>query len=187
MSYISKFRGLNVALLACGCLVGNMAILAGEPSLLISLPRPASKADTYGAARLSESYITRTDDVELSVDQLLPTSSVTGERGLTDKQLKSQNLNLEFFYDAVYTVKVASESRSVPETLSLIGQANGQEFATFTLTISPESYIISFDDLNTSRGYRVVGDTKTGIGEVTEFDLQGFGPMSDQPAVVVPD
>lgn len=58
--------------------------------------------------------------------------------------------------------------------------------ATFSLTVTPESYLITFDDSDSRVRYRVVGDTETGVGEVTEIDLRNMPVTLDEPSPVPP-
>jgi len=66
------------------------------------------------------------------------------------------------------------------------GKGRSKKLSTFSMTVTEENYLISYQDLDTATLYRVVGNTQTGRGTVTEIDLEKLPPSSDLPPRVPP-
>ncbi len=93
---------------------------------------------------------------------------------------------LEFFPDVYVEVELTSEAYPDPNTLVLQGRLPTVELATFSLTYTPESYLITFRDPHSSMLYRVVGDGQTGAGQVTEYDMSKRPPVYEAPPLIPP-
>ncbi len=93
-------------------------------------------------------------------------------------------LRLGLFADAQIEVDLSAQSHPTPEVLSLSGRAPGHDIDSFTLTMTPESYLITYADPDSSLLYRVVGDSTTGQGQVTEIDRDRLPPRLHEPPLV---
>lgn len=93
---------------------------------------------------------------------------------------------LSFFADRTYDVIIDKVSKMGDNTILLSGKVIDTDLSTFTLTLTRDSYIINLQDLSGSILYRVVGNSQTGIGEVTEIDQRKIPPMRHLPPIVPP-
>lgn len=167
---------LAVAMLLPGLGAASDAML---DILRSSASSPSSGLKAEGSVKApAESFATRTGDVILGTDRLLPMAGAAGRQSFAPGSLASRSLAVEFFPDAYVEIVVASESRPDPNTLSLNGHLPDSDLSTFSLTVTPETYLMTFSDPNGVYLYRVTGDTETGIGQVTEYDLR------NRPAVI---
>lgn len=90
------------------------------------------------------------------------------------------------FEQHAYTVHVTSESRPEPDILNLSGKIDSEDIATLSMTVTADSYLITLQDLNTSKVYRIVGNSETGLGTVTEVDVRKMPPILYSPPVMAP-
>ena len=132
-------------------------------------------------------HVLRTGLVELSVDTFLPIPRGLQVRMATPAALKGRGLSLRFFPDSQFGVVVESESRPKPDVLSLSGRVTNQPVSTFTMTVTQESFLITLQDLETATLYRVIGDTETGLGRLTEIDIRKMPPIEYLPPVIPTD
>ena len=137
----------------------------------------AVKADSTG-------FMVRAGEVILQTDLLDPASS--RQRSASSEALPSGTLALEFFPDAYIEVQVTAESRPSPDTVTISGRVAGSDLSSFSMTLTPESYLMNFSDPSSPYLYRVVGDTETGVGRVTEYDSRKRPPVIHSPPVVPP-
>jgi len=131
-----------------------------------------------------EDYILRSGGVDLAVDYFLPRISEKEDPASPVAFFRGRILSVSFFPDKHYDIAIDSESRPKDNILSLIGHIEGQELAGFTMTITDESYLLRLRDFDASIIYRVVGDTRTGAGRVSEIDLRKMPPIEYQPPLV---
>jgi hypothetical protein len=143
-------------------------------------------SQTSRAQADAEPYVSRTGNVELNVDVFLDASPNEGTWRPMAGNVNQAPLGLAFFPDVRFDIQVVAESHPQTDTLTISGQFAGQPMATFTLTITPESYLVTLQDFDGNKLYRVVGDTNTGAGQVTEIDLRKMPPVSDSPPIIPP-
>ena len=177
---------LRAGLAAAGVLLAGSIASAAEPDFMVPLPQSPYRSDTAASPASHPGYVTRVGSVSLASDLLLPVSVSTGMRTAAAGSMANKTLPFTFFPDAQFAIRIKADSRPRPGVLSLNGQAQGQDMATFSLTVTPESYLITFDDSDSRVRYRVVGDTETGVGEVTEIDLRNMPVTLDEPSPVPP-
>lgn len=152
---------------------------------------PASESQALGGAAASvaappDAYRVRTGAVALQTDAFLPATS-SAVRGLASSaSFSSQTLALELFPDTYVEVEVSSESHPAPDVVSLNGRVPGSALSTFAMTVTPDGYLMTFDDPAQPYRYRVVGDSATGVGQVTEYDLRNAPPVLYAPPLVPP-
>lgn len=137
-------------------------------------------------AQPQEPYINRTGTVAFNADLFLPRSAETNQRTATSASFRSNQFNLFFFPGQSFSIVVDSESRPNPNTLLIGGHLYNSDFSTFSLTITPESYLINLQVPGAATVYRVVGNTQTGDGRVTEIDLHKMPPILDGPSPIPP-
>ncbi len=133
----------------------------------------------------AEPYVNRVGAVAFAADVFLPRKTPdTGARAAASRAFKGHVLSISFFPGEGFTILVDSESRPQREILSLNGKLQGQDMATFSLTVTPESFLILLQDLDTATVFRVVGDTESGLGQVTEIDLRKMPPRRYLPPII---
>lgn len=187
-----RLHGYSVGLLtAVICISGLNPALAEDAVLEILraniTPQTTAQRTQLSNAQQADRGITRTGSVTLGADLLSPPmTSAARHAAQPDATLVSRSLAVEFFPDAYVEVVVSSESRPSPNTLSINGQAPDTDLSTFSLTLTPESYLITFSDPHSDALYRVVGETETGIGTVTEYNRRNQPAVIHEPPLIPP-
>lgn len=162
---------------------------AGKPERIQALLPAVVVANSHKPADnddKEQQYVNRKGAVQFAADAFLPKSKATGRRMAASASFRGRGLALSFFPDRVFDIEINAESRPKPNVLSMNGRARGKNISTFSITVTPEQYIINYQDLETATLYRVVGDTETGRGQVTEIDLKKVPPAYDAPPRVPP-
>ncbi|MBK1723511.1 hypothetical protein CKO23_14850 [Thiocystis violacea] len=185
----------TLASLLLGLAMLNTPILAAEPerpavTVLASVP-----ADVRGGDSLRipvdddlQSFVVRTGDVRLVTDLLsIDGSSLDASSTARDSlpNLTSRTLAFELFPDTYVEILVSSQSRPTSSVLSISGGLRDGDLSTFSMTMTPDSYLLTYQDRHTQLLYRVVGDTSTGIGRVTEYDRR-HQPMIIHSSPLIP-
>jgi hypothetical protein len=169
------------------------ALAAGEGALVSQLLRAST--DQGAAAREAQfavkadpsGFMVRAGAVILQTDLLDPAPATANQQlSASSEALQPKILALEFFPDAYVEIQVTSESRSTPDTLSINGRVPDSDLSTFSMTLTPESYLMTFSDPHSPYLYRVVGDTDTGVGRVTEYDPRNRPPVIHSPSIIPP-
>jgi len=142
--------------------------------------REKNEAELY----LEPSYIIRQGTVELAVNIFLPRSPEKDKRTVAAAAFQGRNLSIGFFADAEYRLTIDSENRPTHDTILLRGRLPDQDLSTFTMTITPQSYLIRLHDSDKSKLYRVVGDSETGLGRATEIEWDRLPPIRYMPPVI---
>lgn len=134
-----------------------------------------------------ENYVTRRGSVVLDVNQLLPQMPIdtTKEDNALSFSFVQQTFVMDFFPDRSIVVIVAQESRPSHGVVSLNARTIDQDIATVSITVTEESYLITFQDLTTNTLYRVVGNSETGVGNVKEIDIGSLPPRMHLPPIVI--
>lgn len=196
MNLMPQASRLTAALLAVLLLGSGITQAQDAPRRLMSpvhsqveTPKPPAQSIARGKD-VPTPYITRTGSVMLDVAQLMrrPASSVR-EAPSTDTAVAASGNEpfiLEVFDYHEYAVQVTSESHPAPDVLNITGAINNEEIATVSITVTSESYLITIQDLKTATVYRIVGNTETGLGTVTEVDLRKMPPILYSPPIVAP-
>ncbi|NVZ10781.1 hypothetical protein HW932_16065 [Allochromatium humboldtianum] len=138
----------------------------------------AVKADSSG-------FMVRAGAVILQTDLLDPATGASSRQRASEAPTP-KTLALEFFPDAYVEILVTSESRPTPDTLSINGRVSDSDLSTFSMTLTPESYLMTFSDPHSPYLYRVVGDTETGVGRVTEYDPRNRPPVIHSSPIIPP-
>lgn len=181
-------QGLLTLLLVCSL---TLVIIAGAGAESLAILQPAAGApqsmQMEGSGQEVAEYVKRVGGVSFAADLLLPRSKETGKRMAPEASFLQRDLTVSFFSDREFHIQVDSQARPKEHILSLNGHLEGSELATFSLTVTPESYLIKLQNLDTATVYRVVGDTETGEGRVTEIDLREMPPMKHLPPLAPPE
>ncbi|MBK5969014.1 hypothetical protein CCR91_09580 [Thiorhodovibrio winogradskyi] len=149
----------------------------------------ASPADGWPSDNKPE-YVLRTGAVMLDTAALAQEQRTNrlAARANTDGTADAvpERLQLGLFSDTLLDVELTSRVRPAPGVLSLNGRVPTSDFSTFSMTVSPASYLITYTDPESGRVYRVVGDSSTGYGAVTEIDPARMPPRIHEPPRVPP-
>ena len=163
-----------------GTAVSQILRSSAGPGVTDRAAQSAAKADPSG-------FMVRAGEVILQTDLLDPASSASSQsRAVSAAVLPPKILALEFFPDAYIEVQVTSESRPTPHSVTINGRVAGSDLSTFSMTLTPESYLMSFSDPDSPYLYRVVGDTESGVGRVTEYDSRRRPPVIHSSPVIPP-
>lgn len=127
-------------------------------------------------------HILRTGSVNLAVDRFLP--EYPEKDNTTATSFNDAILAFSFFPDKQYSIRVDSEFRPGQNAYILNGRIIDQDMASFSMTVTSESYLITLQDLDEAIVYRVVGSSETGLGVVTEIDLTKTPPIKYLPPVI---
>ncbi len=168
----------------------NFSAMGAGQALDLMAPVAGSAPAQAGGAAVDpgavDRAITRVGSVRLASDTLMPVQPDGGYRMATSVSLNQNHLVFGLFQDVSIDVQVDAEGRPKSDVLSLNGRTATDELSTFSLTITPESYMVTYDDPKNDKRYRIVGDTNTGIGQVTEIDVKLMQPMLDLPPIIPP-
>ena len=162
---------------------------AGNDEKKITALTPVTASETVSANNVKEegnAYIKRKGEVSFAVDTFLPKSPKTGRRAAANTSFKGRSLSVSFFPEQTFSIDVNHDSRPQKEMLSVNGKGKSKKLSTFSMTVTEDTYIMNYQDLDTATLYRVIGNTQTGLGTVTEIDLEKLPPSSDLPARVPP-
>lgn len=108
---------------------------------------------------------------------ILPAMDKKQNRRVQVVPSKGDTLSLNLFRDIVYDVKVDSVIRNTDGTLMLNGILKNHKIRTVIITIGSDGYIITVQDMNKARHYRVSGSSADGSGFVTEIDMHKIPPV----------
>lgn len=148
------------------------------------LPSPADRRDASGG---DERYVDRVGEVSFAADLFLASPSRTGERRLAGTSFRKYPLEMSLFPEKSFDIRVQSESRPKKDVLSLLGSLSGENSSSFSMTVTPDRFLVTLRDADNAKIYRVVGDTKTGKGTVREIDLRKIPPIRYSPPLVPED
>ena len=174
----------DAVLLLGAMLLASTTAVSGAGLNLLTVLNTNSSANVSRSA--GEAFELRTGSVALDVNQVLPKSPTTGKREAATISFKGSAVTLGLFSDKQFTGVITSEARPEAGVLSLHARRDGDEIATATMTVTSESYLITIQDLPNATVYRVVGNTETGVGVVTQIDLKLMPPVLDGPPIVPP-
>jgi len=138
---------------------------------------PAEEGAAQAKAKaVLPSHEIRKGKVVLSQD-ILPAMDKKQNRRVQVVPSKGDTLSLNLFHDIVYDVKVDSVIRNTDGTLMLNGILKNHKLRTVIITIGSDVYIITVQDMNKARHYRVSGSSVDGSGSVTEIDMHKIPPV----------
>lgn len=118
----------------------------------------------------------RRGGIALSQD-ILPKSSSAGERRSSVAVSRGERVSIRLFDDVSYDVDIDSTTHHKNGAVSISGKIRDQGMGTVVTTVGPESFLMTVQDMKRSRLYRVKGDSRTGVGTVTEIDTGKIPPV----------
>jgi hypothetical protein len=133
-----------------------------------------------------ENYITRRGQVDFAAKSLVQDSQEIGASMKSTTQFKDAELVVSFFEDKQVRVRVDSESRPRANLLTLRGRRIDSDMATFSLTVADGKYLVTYHDIEAGTMFKVVGEMASGVGQVTEIDLEKLPPVIDVDPLVLP-
>lgn len=159
--------------------------------------RQNANAD-FGAARSritqnqQPAYVLRTGTVMLDTPALATANATTANTSRLASDARAQSADrtqsahqqrwlLDLFSDTQIELEITSENAPAPGVKAINARELNHEFATFSLTLTPESYLITFADPESSMLYRIVGDSATGYGVITQIDRARMPPVIHLP------
>ena len=149
-----------------------------------SLVRPAAGAPAKAEA--GEIFVAQTGVVAIPADAAALCAQMTaGDTVLLDffGQPGAQNARSP----SAYSVTVNSVTRDVNGVVSVSGTAEGQPMETFVLSAGPDGFVLSLQDLEKQKAYRVVGGARAAEATVREIDLTKMPPRYDAPPLIPPE
>lgn len=180
-------------LLAASLTFAASLAAAADQIILLTPDKSGALSDSATIRKQGEEYIQRTGAVMFAAKGLLPgdTGTTPPEEPVSDGNraeggLAGKVMLVSFFTDKDVAVTVDSESKPGDNILSVRGRQKSAAFSAFTMTITDESYIISFQDAVSGLVYKVVGNSVTGVGKVTEIDPNKLPPVYDSEPIMPP-
>ena len=90
---------------------------------------------------------------------------------------KGERVSIRLFDDINYDVDIDSTTHHKNGAVSISGKIRDHRMGTVVTTVGPDSFLMTVHDMNRSRLYRVTGDSRTGVGSVTEIDTGKMPPV----------
>lgn len=182
-----KLPGILTVLIAAELILFQCAW--ANPGNSLQLLSPAPEIHSPETNQLSrkppEPFVNRTGKVILgplvTLKNQLNTSTSAPANRIAFKGMK---FFMTFFPGEELSITVDSESRPADKVIVLGGHINKGDISTFTMTITQESFLITYQDLENTLTYRVVGNLETGLGKVVEIDLRKVPPRYDSEPIV---
>lgn len=177
---VCVFRSGAVAAALCFLCVCGLSFGAEYSLVWPGAGSPVAKPET------AEKFVTQTGFVAIPANaaaicaQMLPGDTVLlnffGQAGDQDARSPSS-----------YSVKVRSVTRDVNGVVSVSGTAEGQPMETVVLSAGADGFVLTLQDLEKQKTYRVVGDPRTAAATVREIDLTKMPPRYDGHDLVRPE
>ena len=125
-----------------------------------------------------QAYEIRKGGIALSQD-LLPEPSGKADRRTTAAValMKGETVSVRLFDDVSYDVDIDSITHHKNGAISISGKIQDDDMGTVVTTVGPDGYLMTVQDMKRSRLYRVTGDSRTGVGSVTEIDTARMPPV----------
>ncbi len=156
----------------------------------LTLLQPVLAANTQMASKMAqtetEPFIKQKGHVSLVAVNVFRNKLIQSNDLSEGTSFIGQPLVISFFSGQEITVIVDYESHSENNVISLGGHQIDSDMSTFTMTMAEGHYLIRYQDLNNAIAYKVVGNTETGLGIVTEIDLTKIPPIYDADPVTFP-
>jgi hypothetical protein len=106
-----------------------------------------------------------------------PAGVVNGQAGITASKNESDTSSIGLFSNVVYEVIIDSVKHHGDGTMIINGKLKNHTMGTVVMTIGPDGFLITVQDMNRGLLYRATGDSRQGSGSVTEIDMQKMPPM----------
>jgi hypothetical protein len=102
---------------------------------------------------------------------------VNSRSEVTTSKSDTDTSSISFFADVVYEVIIDSVKHQADGTMIISGKLKDHTMGTVVMTIGPEGFLITVQDMNRAFLYRAAGDSRQGSGSVTEIDMSKIPPM----------
>jgi hypothetical protein len=86
-------------------------------------------------------------------------------------------VSVHLFSDVSYDVIVDSVNYHADGTMIIHGKLKDHKIGTVVMTIGPDGFLITVQDMKKGLLYRAEGDSRQGSGTVTEIDMTKMPPM----------
>ncbi len=125
-----------------------------------------------------ESYEVRKGQIALAPELLPGPAGPAGRRtGIAASKGDADTFSISLFADVMFEVIIDSVEDRSDGTLIISGRIKDHKIGTVVMTIGPDGFLITVQDMNRSMLYRVTGDSHQGAGTVTEIDMKKIPPM----------
>lgn len=122
-----------------------------------------------------KTYEVRKGQIALSPEILPKPDGADRQSGIA--ATKGEIVSIDFFSDVTCEVLIDSVKHHGDGTKIINGTLKNHKIGTFVMTIGPDGFFITAQDMNRSLLYRATGDTRQGTGTVTEIDMKKIPPM----------
>jgi hypothetical protein len=173
--FTGRFRIWMLAVFI-GFYFAQQPILYGADRVLIW---PAEEAHAKLKSKDSlKSYEVRRGQIFLS-PELLPkfVDLPENQTGIYVSKGDEDGVIINLFVDVIYEVLIDSVEQLADGTKVINGKIKDHRVGTVVMTIGPDGFIVTVQDMNRSMLYRVKGDSLQGSGTVTEIDMKKVPPM----------
>lgn len=177
-----------VLLMAFALAMGMSSAQETPPTVLRALTSSYSPevVSTRAAAVDVEPFVTRLGSVLLQSEIFLPSVVEDGPAPTAQEVTLPSSLAIELFPDVGWVIEISAAAHSAQGALSLNGRITGSELATFSMTVTRDSFLMTVDAPDGDYRYRVVGETESGLGDVQEIDRRLMGPVYHLPPRIPP-
>jgi hypothetical protein len=140
---------------------------------------PIDGAVTQSKSNTSlKSYEVRKGQISLAQELLPSPAGVVGRQtGIAASKGNTDTVLISLFADVVYEVTIDSVKHHADGTMIISGKLKDHKIGTVVMTIGPDRFLITVQDMNRSMLYRVTGDSRLGSGTVAEIDSKKMPPM----------
>ena len=119
----------------------------------------------------------RKGQITLSLEILPGTPGmVNSQSRIAASKSDTDTSSISFFADVTYEVIIDSVKHQADGTMVISGKLKDHMMGTVVMTISPEGFLITVQDMNRAFLYRAAGDSRQGSGSVTEIDMKKIPP-----------
>jgi len=123
-----------------------------------------------------KSHEIRKGGITLSPD-IFPKPSGKADHRSAVAVSKGETVSIRLFNDVSYDVDIDSTTHHKNGAVSISGKIRDHSMGTVVTTVGPEGFLMTVQDTKRSRLYRVSGDSRTGMGSVTEIDIRNMPPV----------
>jgi len=167
-----KYNGWILAIVIL-VMFGQMSLAHGSGHLLVW---PLDGATQRAKANVSlEPYEIRQGPVAIA-SEILPQDSGAARKARIALSV-GDTVTINFFDDVTYKVTVDSVIHHPGGTMIISARLSDHKIGTVVLTIAPDGFLITVQDLNRNLLYRVTGNSRLAAGMVTEIDVTKIPPM----------
>ncbi len=125
-----------------------------------------------------ESYEVRKGQIALAPELLPgPSGSAGPQARIAVSKGDADTVSVSLFADVTYEAIIVSVEHHADGTTIISRRLKDHPIGTVVMTIGPDRFLITVQDMNRSMLYRAVGDSRQGSGTVTEIDMKRIPPV----------